>query len=185
MMQTCYRNLDIPVEFKPWDFGYSNRKEFCELDIKPHMVNQEVHDFFDSIGIVLLRGRYFHALPGQKYNLHTDNKYEPTRELIKLNWIFGGAGSEMIWYDLKPGKGPTTYKNKLGEDIVGYNIEDCNEICRSPLSSLALVNVANIHTVHNETQFRDCYSMVLAWKHNGARLDWNESVEKMSPYIKN
>jgi len=181
----CYRNINIPVDFRPWDFGYANKNEFCELDIKPNMVNTEIHDFFDSIGLVLLRGRYFHCLPGVRYNLHTDNKFESSRELIKVNWVFGGAGSNMIWYNLKPGKGPRIYKNSMGEEIVGYNEEDCVEICRAHIPKLAIVNVAVVHTIQNANEFRDCYSMVLAHKHNKVRLEWNESMEKMSPYITN
>lgn len=181
----CYKHLEIPVDFKPWDFGYTNQNKFCELDIRTDMINTEIHDFFDSIGLVLLRGRYFHCLPGMRYNLHTDNKFEPDRELIKINWVFGGRDSDMIWYNLKPGKSPMTFKNHLGEDIVGYNNNDCVEIARTNIAKLAIVNVAVIHTIQNADEFRDCYSMVLAWKHTGARLDWNESVERMSPYIKN
>lgn len=182
-MQNCYRNLNIPIEFKPWDFGYFDRNKFCEIHVEPEMVNNEIHDFFSSIGLVLLRGRYFHALPGQVYNLHVDNKFEPDRELVKLNWIYGGAGSKMIWYELKDGKSPIRYKNAIGEEIIGYNFDDCDEICRAELSGLSVVNVATIHTMQNANNYRDCYSMVIAHKDNNLRLDWNQAIDILKPYI--
>jgi len=147
--------------------------------IESHMVNKEIHDFFDSIGLVLSQGSYFHSVPGQRYVLHKDNIHEPNRDLIRVNWIFGGVDSEMIWYNLKPEKDPFTFKDNLGIDP-----EDYDETCRCPLFKVGLINVGIVHTMQNPTEFRECYALSLSWKHNGVRLDWNESIEKMSPYIK-
>ena len=180
MTNRCYRNLEIPAEFKPWDFGTFDKH--VELPIEPNMVNKEIHDFFNSLNLDVLGGRYFYCMPNQTYNLHVDNI--SITGWTRINWIYGGEGSEMIWYDLKPGKSPTVYKNTLGVDVHGYDINDCDEICRSSLSSVALVNVSIIHTLKNQNVPRRCYSINVSSKGTSDRLKWDNATEIMSPYIK-
>ena len=184
----CYRNISIPAEFKPWDFGYSNKNEFCEIPIDPGMINLEIHDFFRSIGFFLTIGRYFHCPAGMNYNLHIDSfekKIDFYDDLVKINWVFGGAESEMVWYNLKPGKNYRIYNNYKNEPMAGFDEKDCVEICRTHIPKLAIVNVSVVHTLLNPKEPRDCYSMFLASIHTNERVAWNELVEKMSPYITN
>jgi hypothetical protein len=63
-------------------------------------INKEIHDFLNSMDLEIVMPRYFHSGPPHKYPLHVDERTRPN-QYARLNWIFGGSGSQMIWYKLQ------------------------------------------------------------------------------------
>jgi len=178
-----FTKLKLPVELKPYDYGMNNPEEFCELEMSMDHINRELHDFLRSLNLEIIKPRYFHSGPPHIYRLHIDIPTRPNR-YTRLNWVFGGAGSEMVWYASKPGKVPTVMQNNLGENYQIYDLEDCDEIGRGHVIGPNLVDVGTIHNLIGGSEQRHCYSFFLRDKKgNGDRLEWSQAIEKFAPFM--
>jgi hypothetical protein len=179
-----YKKLNLPVELIPYDYGVVDLPDrFVEIKMELDHINKEVHDFLDSIDVEIVMPRYFHSGPPHVYNLHVDVPTRPN-QYTRLNWIFGGDGSQMIWYKLQPGKTPAMVKNSLGEDLPTFNVDDCIEIERAHIIGPNLVNVGTIHNLMGGIQERHCYSFFLRDKKNkNDRMEWNQAIGRFRPFL--
>ena len=145
-------------------------------------INQEFTDFLSDIGLEIFYPRYFHSGPTHTYNLHVDVSTVPGNRFARLNWIFGGAGSEMVWY--KPEGSSISFRtNSHGERIKIFDPAKCKELCRQHLKGPNLVNVGIVHTLVGGTEQRHCYSFFLKNKINSKRVEWDEAAFMFMPYF--
>jgi hypothetical protein len=182
MKDRLYRKLNIPVVFIPYNYGIKDPFLFKELKMSIVHINVELHKFFDSIGLRILEPRYFHSGPLHTYKLHIDIPVIDN-QVTRLNWIFDGKDSEMIWYGLKEGRKPQLVKNNRNEDILSVENDDCVEIGRDHLTGPNLVNVGIVHSLIGGTDRRHCYSFFLQDKNTHKRLEWDEALSRFGDYI--
>jgi len=176
--------LKLPVEFVPHDFGKLD--SFAEVKMDLNFINKEFKNFLDSLNLEIHYARYFYSLPHQRYVYHIDCKaeeYDIIQNNVKLNFVQGGKGSEMIWYDLKPGKGPVFKKNFLGQPICRYNEEDLIEVHRATIGQPSLIDSFIVHTLQNADEDRHCWCVTLNSKITKERISWTEAIEIFKDYI--
>ena len=126
-------NLDLklfksdlhPVEFLknliPEDANDYTKNIHYQL---PHkLVSDELKEFFIKHGKLFGFIEIFYIPPNSNLGLHTDEHVPGSYG--KINWVFSGKDSQMIWYDLKDpsvnGKSQNTYINTPS---ISYKIED-------------------------------------------------------------
>jgi len=175
----CYRtNIDMSQAFK---LGYQlpNVGMYKEIwNIKPpDMFNQTWLDNMIRYGIpvewVLLFYRPAHI---QTDSAHIDS-YGTNGEIpvSALNWIIGGRGSEMRWYN-----NPTTPLHinytKRGMPYIQFPIDSLEEAYRTNIGNgLSLVRVDIPHAVFIGDEPRWCISL-----RNNLQLDsWYATVERL------
>lgn len=101
----------------------------------------------------------------------------------KLNYIVGGKGSKMIWYEpLSEDKiqKKTSWANTI---YLGIYPEDVRILYSSHLSGFNLVNVGLFHNVYNQTDDRYCLSACLIDSYTKERLTYNELQKRLRDYI--
>ena len=151
--------------------------EFQEREINMDHIDARLIDFLDSLDIEAVHARYFFSVPSNIYNIHKDKP--GNYEYARLNWIFGGADSKMIWYAPKPNIKVEWIRNKLGERIRRYPVTDCIELEQKHLTGPNLVNVGILHSMHGGTEKRHCYSFFLRDKRIGnGFMTWDEALPR-------
>lgn len=190
-----YRKLSLPITLIPFDYDIDIDDEslvFKEIKMSMNHINDEVHDFFSSLNLEIVTPRYFYSRPPHAYNLHIDVPIQDN-QIVRLNWIFGGSGSNMIWYDLKQGCSTSITRNSKNEKIVAVSAGDCIEVARANLTGPNLVNVGAIHNLVPGTESRHCYSFFLRDKKDRLfelentlirdRIEWDEALIRFGDYI--
>jgi hypothetical protein len=177
--------LKIPVEFKP--------KFMPELDetvtknqilpLTPADINKEWVDWLADNNMFFKYARIFYAKPGAKYNLHVDIPTENPNRVAKINYIYGGEGSYMQWFQLKPGKSPYQYFDSMGDRVRGYKEEDCDCVHSENIVSPSLIDGGTIHTLINPTHARCCFSMALSSSATGNWVEFPEAVDRLKEFL--
>jgi len=150
----------------------------------PHeLVSDELKEFFIKHGKLFGFIEIFYIPPRSRLELHAD-------ELVlgsygKLNWVFGGSGSRMIWYDLKDpsvnGKIMNTY---IDTPCINYKIEELIFNYEEHLEGPNLVEVGCPHTVVTGEEERWCVSIIFVNEYvDFTRPNMEESIEIFKDYI--
>ena len=183
-MRTYELKLKLPVEFIPQKF--ENISTFREIPLDLNLIDQKFKDFLASLNLYIQYGRYFYCPPNFTYFYHRDVVEEQSNSIkdnVKLNFVRGGIGSEMIWYNLKPGKKTIFTKNALGQPISQYNKEDLIEIHRANVGWPSLIDGYTIHNLKNTIEPRQCWTITLNSLETNQRLTWDNAIEIFQDYL--
>ena len=176
--------LNLPVEFIPEVFD--DLTKYHELNLNTNLINQEFKDFLTSLNLSIDYAKHFCAIPYQKYILHRDvldDQYGIITDNVKLNFVTGGAGSKMIWYELKPGIEPTFRKNYQGRLVPSYNKDQLIEVHRATIGWPSLLDAYAIHSLENSSETRQCWSFTLNSTITKDRISWDEAIEIFKDYL--
>jgi len=183
-MRSYELKLKLPVEFISYDLGEFS--SFRELKLDKNSINQEFKDFLASLNLYIDYAKYFYSTPHQRYMNHRDimdNQYGKITHNVKINFVTGGVGSEMIWYKLKPGKDVVFKMNYQNQPVCAYNDEDLIEVHRATIGSPSLLDAYEIHTLQNANEARKCWSITLNSTITNQRISWDEAVEIFKDYL--
>jgi hypothetical protein len=150
----------------------------------PHkLVSDELKEFFIKHGKLFGFIEIFYIPPNSNLGLHTDEHV--TGSYGKINWVFSGKDSQMIWYDLKDpsvnGKIQNTYINTPS---ISYKIEDLIFKYAEHLEGPNLVEVGCPHTVVTREEERWCVSTIFVNEYiHYTRPNMEESIEIFKDYI--
>jgi hypothetical protein len=178
--------LKLPVEFIPYNLNNLPTVK-GEYTLDKNLINQEFIDFLSTLNLSIDYAKYFYSVPHQRYAPHTDitvAQQSTITENVKLNFVSGGAGSEMIWYSLKPGRESYHYKNTQKVLCVGYRDEDLIEEHRAIIGWPSLLDAQTIHTLQNANENRRCWSFTLQDNITKKRISWDDAIEIFKDYIK-
>ena len=184
-MKTYAFKLNLPVEFIPYNIN-NLPKVKGEYILEKNLINQEFTDFLESLKLSIDYGRYFYSIPHLRYIPHIDNTVAQQgliSDNVKINFVAGGAGSEMIWYSLKPGKSHYHYTNTQGNLCFGYRDEDLIEEHRASIGWPSLIDADSIHTLQNADEDRKCWSFTLKSTITKKRISWDDAIEIFKDYI--
>jgi len=176
--------LELPVKFIPHTF--ENSAKYHEIPLEHQFINQEFKDFLTSLNLYIDYAKHFYAVPNQKYMNHRDildDQYDTITDNVKLNFVLGGTGSEMIWYELKPGIDLKFGKNYWGRLVPVYTDEDVVEVHRATIGWPSLLNAYAIHSLQNTNEPRQCWSITLNNLLTNKRLIWDDAIEIFKDYL--
>lgn len=145
------------------------------IKISLDLINPELKDFLKSKGIVVTWIETFTKYPGTTGTIHTDVRYG---DFTKINWVFGGTDSSMLWYTPKPGVLNTKLplKTAVNSDYLSFLNDEVDLVYSEKLSGSYLVQVGAPHSVHNPKEKRYCVSMVINDIRTRKRLSMNEAL---------
>lgn len=135
--------------------------------------------YMEKIGVPLYTVMIFYRGPfSGTQHAHVDIGKEDPFELTPwgINWVFGGKGSSMVWYDLpNDGKMEINYTQAKTPYIYWYT-NQLKEIERLELTegTVALVNTALPHSIEMKEDPRWCFSVRTSIPDNQS---WDEITE--------
>lgn len=178
-----YKQLNVPFEFKPpveFFTGTSDR----EIKVPKNLYNQELIDWLDTFGLEIKYSRYFYSPKDFQFPLHIDVMDYPNN-YVRLNFIFGGVGSYMTWYELldkNDNHNFTFHTSENNETVRSYNRDKVKLIDKGYVKSGALVNTGIIHTMYTPED-RHCFAFFMKEKGKDKRLEWDRALEIFDGYF--
>lgn len=149
---------------------------------KPELIDKEFTDWLrEEMGVAIHWCEVLCLTPGNSYPIHVDGEAYDRLDKGKLNYIVGGAGSEMVWYE--DTEDMQAELNSTGKPMISGK-EGIQEIYRKELSGFAIVNAGILHTVINKDKHRYCLTCSVTDAVSGKRLTYTELYEKFNGYIK-
>jgi hypothetical protein len=175
-----YRYLNLPFTFKPVEPDFSNAAH-VRYDIS---LNPEFHAWLATMGIEAGFAEVFKRTPTDvqfPWSCHLDGT--AFDDHVKINFVYGGGDSKMIWAKIKPG---FTHNKKLtvvNTDYLWAPMEQCDIVAKDSLPRPSLVNAGQLHTVVDVTETRYAYSFMLRYIDSKKRLLWDDAVLLLKDYI--
>jgi hypothetical protein len=149
-------NLDnIQPLLEPYDEVASHYR------IPVRLLNPKLTELFLSRGIAINYAECFRRFPGQHSAIHAD--FNVDGELVKVNWIYGGKNSKMIWYDPKPNITGEKDITEADTNYTRYEYDDVSHIATLETKPTIpyLLQAGTPHRVVNHIETRICISCVL------------------------
>jgi len=175
-MQNIYHaRLKLPINFQVEDLAPTDRISHYTTQ------HQDLKNLLLSVGIRIQQAQRFYTPPGGIIPPHADGEYE--HNYTKLNYVFGGRDSQMIWYNLRDG---CTAKKMLTSASTKYLYappEDLISVFSANIGFPSLVNAGQFHSVLNGDEPRICYSFVLTYLEKSDRISWQHAIERLKSYI--
>jgi len=152
--------LDNPEPLFKADYQHPHYDERQHINIDLSAINPYWIELMQSHDVEVYRVELFYGPKDVPYvmGIHTDRSYG---DWGKINWVFGGAGSQMHWY-----KPLTASQKEVKATAVhsNYNLFEAEEvrlIHSSVIASPSIVQVGLPHNITNPGAERWCYSMVM------------------------
>jgi hypothetical protein len=165
-MNTYCAEINIPIQpllnfdvYDPWRArrtmaGYANL-EYISLE----RLNPELVDYLSKRNLQVSQVDILYCEPGQSHAIHVDQPYVENfieGDYVRINWIYGGSDSKMIWYRLKD---PA---NKPPSNRMIYNKDHVEEIYSQTVLGTQIVQIGVPHTVMagSERRYAVCCHIV-------------------------
>jgi len=111
--------------------------------------------------------------------VHTDGA---GGDYTKMNFIYGGKDSKMIWYCVKSDIQKSINSTNIGTPYIGYELTEVDLIEECSVKFPSIIQVGVPHNILNYEEPRYCLSVILA-KTIGRRITMNESLDIFKSYI--
>ena len=122
-------------------------------------LSSEIKDFFIQQQVMIDVVEIFYMVPGDILAIHSDGV--ESGDFTKINWIFGGKNSEMVWFDkIDPNMKGKSVRSYRDTGALHYTRDEVIITHREHLEGPNLVQVGCPHTVINPTEERFCFSLV-------------------------
>ena len=183
-MNTYCSKVNIPI--KPlinFDVYDSSRRRnlnryYSNLEYVPlSFLNPELANYLSERNLQVSEIDIFYCKPGQSHPIHVDQPHVKNfieGDYVRLNWIYGGADSEMHWYETKESV------KKVDRNLVGhmiYNEKDMNKIYSENISGTQIVQVGVPHTVKAGLERRHAICCDISRTDSPSRITMAEALE--------
>lgn len=168
-----HHHLKIPVPFTFPDYPVPNTQLHYHSRFHKADMSDELKGWLSLRGLYIIAGEYFYTPPGRTLEPHSDSPQ--INDVVKLNWMKGGEGSTMDWYELKPGATLKTNTTAIHTQYSYAPREELVHVHAATIGSPSLVNVGRIHAVHNNKYPRYVACVVLGDLETKQRLYWDKA----------
>ena len=159
--------------------------------IPPDQFPKEFTEWLENfVGLTVEASELFCLRPYGTYNIHSDGNEYPNQK-AKLNFVIGGKGSKMLWYEPQCLETFTSnraarlidYENGNHGGYVAVKPEEVKEVHSAELIDFCIVDAGAFHTVKNADEVRIAWSLVLADCNTKKRLNFPELQKRLSEYV--
>ncbi len=183
-MQNQYCN---PLKFNCKILANEKFLEFCKSKYMNIMnyksfLHTEFIELLESKGIIPSHIESFYSPEKFIMGIHKDDA-DSGDDITKINFIWGGIGSLMHWYDIKDSSVPVySSKTDIGTVVNFYPDENYTLVSSLPVHSPSLVQVGKFHNITNPNEKRLCISVVIRDKQGNA-ITMNQALQIFSEYL--
>ena len=182
-------DLELPIQlFKSTtdtlDFLKHNNQQLARhYTINNELLSDDIVNFFTSNGLAIKFIEVFYRPAGVNSSIHIDTQ-EPG-DYVKLNWVFGGEGSTMCWYDIKENCKGTPQQTSISTYAIHYSPDDVTLLHSQTVGQPTLVQVGIPHSIDNKNLTeRFCVSIIFGHAAQLGRPTFNSVYEIFKNYIK-
>jgi hypothetical protein len=163
-------------------FDFTKYKGIPHSSLTVDIFENEFIKLVDNMGLKITWVEIFHATPKESrvYAVHTDNT---GGDYVKINWVAGGKGSLMQWYDVNPGIIKEPIKTNINSFYVSYTPDEVKCVHSQSIKFPSIVQVGIPHNIYNPDEDRFCVSIMLRKKTDNNRLTMNNAVNLFSNFI--
>jgi hypothetical protein len=157
-MSKHYVHLNLNIN--PVNIDYSNLKKSYQTKIQLENLNPELISILHNRGMIVNYAESFYSPPYFFQQIHTDNL---GGDYIKINFVYGGKGSQMNWYRIKEDITPKKvhFTTKVSTKYIPWETNAVDLIESDLLEYPSIVQVGCPHNVVNRGEYRLCISVVL------------------------
>ena len=168
---------------KKYDFDWTPKTKPTVADVSLDQINPQLKKIMRDLGVYVSWIQVFYRPERDYCAIHTDNG---GGDYIKINWAYGGVGSNMTWYSFKPGQenAGVVHETEVNSDFIVHKPEDVvlehtDEIIEG---IPAVVQVGIPHHLDNQLNQRYCISFSISSAKTHRRLTMQESIDVFKDY---
>jgi hypothetical protein len=152
--------VHLNLNIDPVTINHNNLKNAYQTIIQLKNINPELISILHRHNITVKYAESFYSSPNFFQTIHTDNL---GGDYVKLNFVYGGKGSTMNWYQVKEGIIPKKvyFTAKVSTEYIPWTIDMVDLVESDPLEYPSLVQVGCPHNVINADEYRLCISLLL------------------------
>lgn len=180
-MNKYHLPLQVPVKFTFPEYLVPNTQLHFHTRFHKADMEEDFKGWLNLRGLFVIAGEYFYTPPGRTLEPHSDSPH--IDDVVKLNWMEGGEGSTMDWYELKPGAKLKTNTTVIHTTYSYAPRHDLDHVHSATIGTPSLVNVGRIHAVHNGKYPRYVACVVLGDLETKQRLQWDKAEKIFSDCI--
>ena len=113
------------------------KERHFKLNIDQHLSN-EIKNIFRSLKLEIMLVEVFYSKPSLVGGIHADSF---GGDFTKINWIFGGKNSTMVWYETKDSTPKPSENTPVESNYISYDINEVNQIYETSIVKPSLVQV--------------------------------------------
>lgn len=153
-----------------------------QIPIELKYINPDIKELLSSLGIFVNYAELFYRKPRHQGTIHADNN---GGDFTKINWVYGGRGSSMHWFEIKESidleNKPILY-TQANTEYKQYRLAEVDHKYQSKMLGPCLVQVGKPHLVMNPLEDRYALCFVLV-DETGKRIPMAEAQQKLKDYI--
>ena len=174
--------IPLNLNIDPVTIDHSMLKNAYQTSIPITMLNPDLISILNKCNIKVKYAESFYSSPGFTQKIHTDNL---GGDYVKLNYVFGGSGSQMHWYKVKEGipSRPISFTPDEGTVFLPWDTEMVDLVQSDSLSYPSLVQVGCPHNVTNPNEYRLCIALVLLDGGYFQRISLASAKKKLAEYV--
>lgn len=146
-------------------------------------VDPKLSAFLQQFNVRVDHYESFYTHPGSRISVHIDD--EQFDNSCKINYVFGGAGSTMSWWEALDSSRITHKTTPIGTKYLYIEPEYSRKVYETTITSKpVLVNVGKFHKVDNPgSEPRYCLSHILWDIDKNQKLQWEDAVVKFKDFL--
>lgn len=176
-----YKLFTTEIPFFKDDINYDSFPKTFHGSVPESYLSNELLKIIQSTGLTIRLVETFFRNPNRnpRSPIHVDAGGRFT-DIAKLNYIFRGNGSKMLWYQpLNDNK--IISKTPINTSYISYELDQVKLIESVELHGPAIIQAGVPHSIINETEDRLCVSVVLFNSSRPATM--NEVLTLFEPYL--
>jgi hypothetical protein len=181
-MNNYYADLDLNVPlFKSHvDIDALPKNSLSKLIPSEEYISDELTELLSTLDVYIKSVEIFYCKPHHTGGIHVDAE---GGDFVKINYVFGGTGSLMNWYTVKPDQIPnfgmtpanTFYWNWKPEQVIPIH----SHVVKFP----TLVQVGKPHQVNTTDEARLCVSLIVGTKSTGKFIKFEDAYNIFKPFM--
>jgi len=198
MKNIYHRYLNLPFEISKHDMFDTAPTDMKHHDINPYR-DSHIDKWHESLGLIINHTEVFYTPPGGELPIHSDETTLDNH--VKINVTWGPDEGTMRWWQSKNSFVSTDYENtkKKLKDIdaevvdqfserqhtnVLANKDDCDLVWEACTNKPSLVNVGQLHSTYNPTDYpRWTLCFVPGIPNGHGYIYWDEALEYYKDYL--
>lgn len=137
--------------------------------IEPKFLNSELIELTQNLGLTLIWSECFYTNPKQFTGIHVDHTTKDyvvaNNDIAKLNFVFGGKDSVMLWYSPKVAN--HSFKvNRINSTYISYTLDQVDLVHETVVGFPSLVQAGIPHNIKNGPEGRFCLSLSFIYDSN-------------------
>lgn len=155
-----------------------SRYNYKNLENYEDLVSDQFRSFFNGFGVKVFMVELFHSRPYNNTAPHIDIS---RGDAVKINWVFGGVGSTMNWYEELPWSKTTDMLSDASTNVILVNRQHVKLLERYSLQGPTVVQTGIPHNITTYKDQRYCVNVSIT--ENKGRPTMSRAKEIFSSVI--